>query len=34
MSVLVIAAVCAGLMIAASLPPRHPESLFLVRPRG
>ena len=32
--VLVVAVACAGLMIAASLPPRRPESLFLVRQRA
>jgi hypothetical protein len=32
--VLVVAVLCAGLMMAASLPPRQPESLFMVRPRS
>ena len=32
--VLIVAVVFAGLMIAASLQPRQPESLFLVRPRA
>lgn len=32
--VLGIAVLCAGLMIAASLPSRQPESLFMVRPRS
>jgi hypothetical protein len=34
MMVLATGLVCAGFMIVANLPSRHPESLFLVRPRG
>jgi hypothetical protein len=32
--VLVVAVAFAGLLIAASVPPRRPESLFLVRARS